>query len=250
MSENTEFNVWLQSRLTSHGFSVGPIDGIIGDKTLNALKSFQSSRGLRVTGIADEPTVLALRQSSAILPPEAVGTLPNRDPLVQEPTPPPPTGSLAFKNNWPRQPDCMSFYGNVGTNQTIIQIPYNMYLAWNGDKVSRMSVHSKVAASVSRILTKVAGIYSESERRTLGLDQFGGALNVRKMRGGTSWSMHSWGIALDFDPSRNGLNVKAPQARLSHADALPFWKTWEDEGWLSLGRARNFDWMHVQAARL
>ena len=29
-----------------------------------------------------------------------------------------------------------------------------------------------------------------------------------------------------------------------------WWKLWEEEGWVSLERQRNFDWMHVQAARL
>jgi len=33
-------------------------------------------------------------------------------------------------------------------------------------------------------------------------------------------------------------------------DCEAFWKAWEEEGWLSLGRSRNFDWMHVQACRL
>ena len=38
--------------------------------------------------------------------------------------------------------------------------------------------------------------------------------------------------------------------RLAQPDGETFWKLWEDEGWVSLGRARNYDWMHVQAARL
>lgn len=126
-----------------------------------------------------------------------------------------------------------------------------MVLAWDrSQRVRKMTLHTKVAASASRILTRVAGIYSLQEREALGLNIFGGSLNVRKMRGGSSYSMHSWGIAIDFDPDRNALNTKAPQARLSHQDAVPFWEEWEKEGWLSLGRARNYDWMHIQAARL
>jgi hypothetical protein len=70
------------------------------------------------------------------------------------------------------------------------------------------------------------------------------------MRGGSRFSMHSWGIAIDFDPERNQLHAHAPEARLSHADAAPFWKAWEAEGWVSLGRAKNYDWMHVQAASI
>ena len=28
------------------------------------------------------------------------------------------------------------------------------------------------------------------------------------------------------------------------------WWFWEEEGWVSLGRTKNPDWMHVQAAKL
>jgi hypothetical protein len=113
-----------------------------------------------------------------------------------------------------------------------------------------MTVHTKVAASAERVLQAVASIYSPAERKTIGIDLFGGSLNVRKMRGGSAYSMHSWGIAIDFDPERNQLNWGRDKARLAQADAVPFWSEWEKEGWLSLGRARNFDWMHIQAARL
>ena len=116
--------------------------------------------------------------------------------------------------------------------------------------LKRMTLHEKVAPSALRVLERVTQLYSSSERASLGLDMFGGSLNVRRMRGGTSYSMHSWGIAIDFDPERNALSTKKPQARLSHPDAVPFWVAWESEGWLSLGRSRNFDFMHIQAARL
>lgn len=100
------------------------------------------------------------------------------------------------------------------------------------------------------MLQAVAGLYSAQERKTIGLDLFGGSLNVRKMRGGSAYSMHSWGIAIDFDPERNQLKWGKDRARLAQPDAVPFWLEWEREGWLSLGRARDFDHMHVQAARL
>ena len=82
------------------------------------------------------------------------------------------------------------------------------------------------------------------------MELFGGSLNVRRMRGGSAWSIHSWGCAIDFDPERNQLRWKKPKAVLSSAECADFWHFWEEEGWVSLGRARNYDWMHVQAARL
>jgi peptidoglycan hydrolase-like protein with peptidoglycan-binding domain len=245
------FEYWLQSRLTAHGFPVGPIDGDIGPLTIAALETFQKAKGLPVTSKVDAATEAALRLSSSAVPQQGATGVPNRDPAAEKPSPVPKPGTPARYNNWPRQPDVPKFYGQVGTNQKIIEIPFDMYLTWPPyQRVRRMSLHTKVADSALRVFENIATIYNARERAEIGIDKFGGSLNVRKMRRGTTYSMHSWGIAIDFDPARNGLDVHSPQARLSHADAIPFWKAWETEGWISLGRARNFDWMHVQAARL
>lgn len=233
------FEQWLQSRLTAHGYAVGPIDGVIGDVTIKAIRAFEAAHGLPVDGRADDALVNALRApASAAKPAEIV---PDRTVAA----------STAGKGTWPTQAGVPAFYGAVGTNQVQIDIPYDMVLAWDtGTRIRKMTLHAKVAASAERVLAKVAATYSAGERQSLGLNLFGGSLNVRKMRGGSAYSMHSWGIAIDFDPVRNQLSWGTPKARLSQGDAVPFWQAWEAEGWLSLGRARNFDWMHIQAARL
>ncbi len=239
------FEQWLQSRLTAHRYPVGPVDGVIGPTTINALKSFQKDHGLPQSGRADEATIEMLKTSASVTTSAEVVGIPDRNKSPDKETFQP------SKTIWPRQSECMSYYGNVGTNQTQIEIPFDMVLAWDkSNKVKKMTLHERVAPSALRVFQRVAGIYSAAERSDLGLNIFGGSLNVRRMRGGTSYSMHSWGIAIDFDPERNQLKWGKPLARLSHADAVPFWAEWESEGWLSLGRAKNFDWMHVQAARL
>lgn len=235
------FEQWLQSRLTAHGYPVGIIDGKIGSITIAALKAFQKARGLPVTGIGDEKTVAALRLSSTA----SVPAIPIRD------TTPPGEVFQPSKTVWPRQADVPSFFGTVGENQTSIEIPFDMWLAWDkGTRIRKITVHKRVAESAERTFHKIEKIYSATERKTIGIDLFGGSLNVRKMRGGSSYSMHSWGIAIDFDPERNQLKWGRDKARLAKPDAVPFWVAWESEGWLSLGRARNMDWMHIQAARL
>lgn len=239
-----DFTEWLQSRLTAHGYTPGPVDGIIGDNTIAAIEAFEKAHGLPVDGTADPAVVRALRASASAVSPKIMAEIPDRDRDLGR-------VAGAVKNTWPRQSGVPAFYGGVGTSQTRIEVPFDMFLAWDKSRRLRtMTLHKKVAASAERVLNKVAGIYSAKERRSLGLHLFGGSLNVRRMRGGRRYSMHSWGIAIDFDPERNGLRTRSPKARLSHPDAVPFWQAWEDEGWLSLGRARNFDWMHVQAARL
>tara|TARA_R110002020_G_scaffold467027_4_gene690226 strand:+ start:37741 stop:38448 length:708 start_codon:yes stop_codon:yes gene_type:complete len=233
------FEQWLQSRLTAHGYPCGLIDGDIGGKTIAALKAFQRGQGLPVSGEADSLTVEALRRSSSNAPGQ-----PER-PASQA------AGKPSASGPWPHQNDVERYYGPVGTSQGRLDLPFPMKLAWDKRQtVTRITLHTKVIESAGRAFAAIAQNYSDRERRDLGLDLFGGSLNVRRMRGGSRYSMHSWGIAIDFDPERNQLKWGKPKARLSHADAAPFWEAWEREGWVSLGRDRNFDWMHVQAARL
>ena len=241
MSTPLTFEAWLQSRLTAHGFPCGVIDGIVGPITIATLKAFQKFSGIAVTGLATEATVAALRKTSSALTAKEAAKLPERqeaaDPVV--------------RNLWPKQSAVAGYYGKVGTNQVLVSLPFKMRLAWDKSvTVQRMSLHEKVADSAARCFERIADAYGEAKRKELGLDLFGGSLNVRKMRGGSSYSMHSWGIAIDFDPERNQLKWGRDKARLAKPDAETFWRIWEDEGWLSLGRSRNYDWMHVQAARL
>jgi hypothetical protein len=156
-------------------------------------------------------------------------------------------------NNWPKQnyADMVKFYGEVGTNQTSLVLPYEMKLAWDLDsKVTKLTCHKKVKDSLERILKNTLDHYGLEEIKKLKLDVFGGCLNVRKMRGGSSWSIHSWGAAIDLDPDRNQLKWNKDKAYFAKPEYEPFWKIVEAEGWTSLGREKNYDWMHFQAANL
>lgn len=55
------FEQWLQSRLAAFGYDVGTISGSFGARSRAALTKFQEDRRLRVTGVADAPTVASLR---------------------------------------------------------------------------------------------------------------------------------------------------------------------------------------------
>lgn len=233
----------IQRALIARGYDPGPADGKAGGKTTAAIKAFQVARGLAADGKVGPNTQAALFPD----------TVPARDDAL--PTFPPAAGEAPRGAGnvplWPRQRDCMTFYGGVGLHQTQLVLPFPMRLAW--DKkivVSRISIHEKVYDSAARAFDQIAAAYDEAARKKLGLDLFGGSLNVRKMRGGSSYSMHSWGIAIDFDPERNQLKWGRDRARLAQPDAEEFWRIWEAEGWVSLGRAANRDFMHVQAARL
>lgn len=204
------------------GLEVGKVDGLIGPQTRYVFEVWNARK------IGDKAA-------------ETWRDTETKDTLSPLPVP----------TTWPTQASVKKFYGEVGQNQAMVDLPYAMRIAWDRAKtVTRMSIHEKVADSALRVLNRVADAYTHTQRQQLGLDLFGGCLNVRKMRGGSSYSMHSWGIALDFDPERNQLKWGKDKAHLAKSDCELFWKLWEEEGWISLGRAKNYDWMHVQAARL
>jgi hypothetical protein len=145
----------------------------------------------------------------------------------------------------------MKFYGPVGQNQGIVNSPYPLKIAWNTKQtVKKFSMHEKLCVVTEECMKRVLDHYGLERIQQLRLDYFGGSLNVRKMRGGDAWSMHSWGIAIDWDPSNNQLKWNKKQASLAAPECDMFWKIWEESGALSLGKARDFDWMHVQFARI
>jgi hypothetical protein len=154
---------------------------------------------------------------------------------------------------WPlqNQSELNRFYGDVGTHQSKANSPYPLKLAWATDKIiNSFTCHEKVKHSIERVLQKVLDHYGLAKIQQLGLDLWGGCLNVRDMRGGTTPSTHSWGIAIDWDPIRNKLKWKKEEANFAKSEYDFWWKCWEEEGWVSLGRTKNYDWMHVQACRV
>ena len=160
-------------------------------------------------------------------------------------------------NNWPRQSqnDLNAFYGPAmetgNPNLTSLVLPYPMLIAWDTSKtVNKITCHKKVKDSIDRVLTQVLNEYSIEKIKILRLDYFGGCFNYRLMRGGTQLSTHSWGIALDFDPVNNQLKWGRDRASFARPEYIKWWECWEKEGWVSLGRQRNYDWMHVQAAKI
>lgn len=164
------------------------------------------------------------------------------------------TPDTTSSSKWPLQDqDSMTaFFGEPGTNQGKCNSPYPLKLAWDTDTViNRFTCHEKIAPIVERILEKVLDHYGIEKIRELRLDLWGGALNVRKMRGSkTRWSTHSWGTSIDWDPANNRLKWGRDKATLAGPEYDFWWKCWEEEGAVSLGREQNRDWMHVQFARL
>ena len=154
---------------------------------------------------------------------------------------------------WPTQSEVRSgksIFGAPGDESKLVSIrpPYPLF--YEGRQVQSIRVHEKIAAHVESALAEVLEAYGIEEIKRLGLDQYSGSFNYRATSGGAALSMHAWGIALDFAAEKNGLKVSAPHASLSRPECERWWQIWESHGAVSLGRERDYDWMHIQFATL
>ena len=105
--------------------------------------------------------------------------------------------------NWPRQPECDSFYGNPrgrnghaspsweAANLVFIAPPFKMH--FGAQTVSRFRIHHKCAASLGRVLAAIWKAAGEDQARIddWGVSSFGGSYNFRLMRGAHHLSMHA-----------------------------------------------------------
>jgi hypothetical protein len=220
-----EVKQW-QMFLQSAGYKIPYVDGAFGPATERETLKFQIKNGLKPDGVVGPKTW------------KFVTTVSNNTPLSQK---------------WPKQDyrSMVDFYGPVGENIAQLEVPYKLKLAWApSTTLTKISCNQKCAKSLYAIFENTLKTYGQKDVSKLKLDLFGGCVNVRKMRGGSSWSIHSWGAAVDLDPDNNQLKWSKPKATFSKAEYADFWNIVEAEGWTSLGRERNFDWMHFQAAYL
>ena len=122
---------------------------------------------------------------------------------------------------------------------TQVNFPTPLPASWN-DKVliSRCTVHKLIAPVVEHVFAEIhkSGYWNE-------LKDFGGGYFVRKKRGSNNWSLHSWGIALDFNVNDNLMG----QVPTMHEKIV---EIFEKHGFCWGGRwqGKNVDGMHWQFA--
>ncbi len=190
-----------------------------------AIKRIQKEIGVKADGIIGAQTISALQQALHITVPPV----------------------------WPTQAEVRrgsSCFGAPGREDSLVSVIPPYPLLFEGKAVRTIRVHNAVARHVQQALREVLEYYGQDKIHELGLDLYGGSYNYRATSTGKALSMHAWGIALDFDPERNAYRTKAPRAALSSSACEPWWRIWESHGAVSLGRECDYDWMHLQFARL
>lgn len=216
----------LQQKLLELGYSVGIADGIFGPKTESAVIKFQIDKSINADGVVGDQTWGSLFREA----------IPKATILLDCP---PPQGK------------CFQVYGDFRLAGWDEQNMVRCDLSAFADKLSHVNnysfahrdwfgftCHRLVAPKFQLAFKNIIDRNIENKIKT-----FGGCLNKRLMRGGTNWSMHSWGIAIDLNAQWNQFGQKNFEMTEDLA------KCFEDVGFVWGGRwVGNYDAMHFQYA--
>lgn len=141
--------------------------------------------------------------------------------------------------------EMFTFYGEPGTPEVpckgLTRInTSNLRLLYGMSKVSSVQCHEKIAPSLLGFLTELNG----SEFGYV-LGEYGGCYNPRKVRGGSNFSDHAWGAAIDLCPTKNKLRWHWPMQAHMPLEVYEIAARW---GATSLGWTGNYDAMHIRWA--
>ena len=137
-----------------------------------------------------------------------------------------------------------------GSYLTTIQLPFPMRLAWDKKTtVNKMRVHKKAAQDFINVFNELLAVYGLAKIQELGIDLFGGCFAFRAMRGGSDYSRHSWGIAIDLDPERNQLKTPYLKSNFSKQEYKKLHEIFEKHGFINLGKQKGYDAMHWEIAK-
>lgn len=238
-------------------------DGVIGTNTLSAIcstlginkastkittiKNIQKNIGTTADGIIGPKTVDAILKALGATVNTAV------EPLVQKYIDKKVTFSTIKYKASPLKQSFIrnnnTIFGKAGDESYLVnvKVPENYPLKYAGARVKSIRVHKLVADRLEAALKDIINHYGEDiEKVAPGACIYDGSYYYRKTRSGSSQSIHSWGLAIDFDAAHNALKTKWSNARFSQPIYKPFLDILEHHGWLSLGRRQGTDAMHVQ----
>ena len=143
----------------------------------------------------------------------------------------------------------VAIFGKPGDDRNLVTVPmpYPRKIAWDLKVVTnRMQCHKLVAPVFQKIHIEILSHYGLQRIQELEIDVFGGCYNFRKMRGGSDWSRHSWGIAEDLNPVKNSLNMGPKKAQFAKMEYKAMMDIYYANGFVNQGRVLGFDYMHFQ----
>jgi hypothetical protein len=224
----------LQTLLNAAGASPQlKADGHFGALTDAAVRQFQGRMGLKVDGVAGPQTWATLRGARPTVAPTPAPAVPV-------------TGAVRFAAVTRAQaPQVFGAAGNARAEAGRCYLPFRHVLAWNlSETITQFRCHELIAPTMTWVFAEAAKHYGEAEYRRLRLDRWAGCFNPRRVRGGTAWSIHAYGVAVDTDSERNGLHTPTANSPLARPEYAPFWAIVEASGGLSFGKKYGRDWMH------
>lgn len=256
-----------QMMLAEAGYYRATIDGRIGPATRAAVERIESGADDRRVGgwpftrrlIAAAQRVLTAQGHyrgliDGITGPATTGAVASWRAAKVVPAAPSEPAPAKAGQRWPDRKDLAEMnriFGKPGGPQATAgrcELPFPFVIAWDTEqRISRFACNSAVAEAMTSIFAEAAKHYGETAFRRLRLDRFGGCFADRTMRGSArTVSTHAWGVAVDIDPERNQLRWGKSKASLALPEYVPFWSIIEAHGGTSLGRERDYDWMHWQ----
>jgi len=132
-------------------------------------------------------------------------------------------------------------------NLVSVPLPWKAIASWDAKiPVRSLLMHRLVETSLTGILRRIWDDFDQSQEKieAIHMHRIGGGYNWRLMRGGNRLSMHSYGIAADFDPEHNAFGDNHPKM------AQQIITRFKEEGWVWGGEWAKKDGMHFQAARV
>lgn len=217
----------LQQKLSEIGYNIGFVDGVFGPRTEAAVLKYQIDKTLHADGVVGDQTWSSLFQ-------ERIPKIPSLD-------------------NPPSQARCFEVYGNHQLSGWDEQNMVRCDLSTFADKLGHVNNYSFARKdwfgfTCHRLVApKFQLAFKNVIDRNLAdkIKTFGGCLNKRLMRGGNTWSMHSWGIAIDLNAQWNQFGQK----NFEMGEDLA--KCFEDVGFVwGGGWIGSFDAMHFQYATI
>jgi hypothetical protein len=154
---------------------------------------------------------------------------------------------MPLPHPWPKsgQAAVKAFYGDPAKGEVAERLRLarvdGLGLRFAGKDVNAISAHRLCIDSLVRVLREISlGPHASI------LSHYAGIYNHRPMRGGTNWSLHAYGAAIDLKPQTNGLHTHWP----TRADMpIEIMEAFAREGWLPAGAFWSRDAMHFQATQ-